>query len=72
MRRSVRWMERRRRSRFEGICDGGGRQRLQKFKISDLRFEIAETATANIKAKTNADPSPLKGIRYDSGAACFP
>ena len=32
-----------------------------KFRISDLRFQIEETA------KANADPSPLKGIRDDSG-----
>ena len=42
------------------------RQSRQKFHISDLRFQIEETATANANANANADPSPLKGIRDDS------
>jgi hypothetical protein len=42
-------------------------QRRQRFQISDLRFQIEETATAKTKAKANADPSRLKGVRDDSG-----
>src|SRR5580704_15271430 len=43
-------------------------QRLRRFQISDLRFQIWETTTARATAIENADPSPLKGIRDDSGA----
>src|ERR1700690_1114936 len=56
------------------------RRRRRKFQISDLRFQIEETATARANsrtprantahgapANTNADPSPLKGIRDDGG-----
>jgi hypothetical protein len=52
------------------------RQRHRKFKISDLRFQMEETASSNATGKTNAnaDPSPLKGVRDDSlalfSAAC--
>jgi hypothetical protein len=48
------------------------RQRLRKFEISDLKFQMEETANANTNAtsnaniKANADPSPLKGVRDDS------
>jgi hypothetical protein len=43
-------------------------QRHQKFEISDLKFQMEDTANANANgdAKANADPSPLKGIRDDS------
>jgi tetratricopeptide (TPR) repeat protein len=43
-------------------------QRLRRFQISDLRFQIGETTTARATAIENADPSPLKGIRDDGGA----
>jgi hypothetical protein len=39
--------------------------------ISDLKFEIGETATATPEASANADPSPLKGIRDDSAFDFF-
>jgi len=54
-------------------------QRHRKFEISDLRFQIEETANAegnangnaNAKSNANADPSPLKGVRDDSLGAFF-
>jgi hypothetical protein len=47
------------------------RQRLRRLQISNLKFQIEETAKAKAKAKAkaNADLSPLKGIRDDSGVA---
>ena len=40
------------------------RQRLKKFQISDLKFQIRKKA--NAKANANADPSPLKRVRDHS------
>jgi hypothetical protein len=48
------------------------RRRHRTFKISDLKFQMEETANANANASAiansdaNADPSPLKGVRDDS------
>jgi hypothetical protein len=53
------------------------RQRHGKFKISDLRFQMEETASSNATGSTNtyananADSSPLKGTRDDSRQAFF-
>src|SRR5580658_1995698 len=44
------------------------REPRRKFQISDLKFEIGETATAKMTEEANADPSPLKGIRDGTGA----
>jgi hypothetical protein len=47
------------------------RQRHERFKISDLKFQIEETANskANVNGNTNtnsnADASSLKGLRDD-------
>jgi hypothetical protein len=48
-------------------------QRHGKFQISDLKFQMEETANANsiANANSNADPSSLKGIRDDSVGAFF-
>jgi hypothetical protein len=42
------------------------RQRLKKFQISDLKFQIRKKANANANENENADPSPLKRVRDHS------
>jgi len=53
------------------------KQRHLKFQISDLKFQMEETANSdantgtNSNTNANADPSPLKGVRDDSGGDFF-